>query len=37
VAVKMPPTRERTERPREPLLHLDIVIWFSMCRIGGRL
>ncbi len=33
----MPPTRDRTERPREPLLQLGIGFLGSMCRIGGRL
>lgn len=35
--VKIPPTRGKTERPRGPLLQLDIAIGISMCRIGGRL
>ena len=35
--VKMQTTCRRTERPRGPLLHPDIVIWCGMCRIGGRL
>ncbi len=29
-AVKMPLTRIGTERPREPLLQLDIGFWWSM-------
>ena len=33
----MPLTRERTERPREPLLQPGLVDRVSMCRIGGRL
>jgi hypothetical protein len=33
----MPSTREKTERPRAPLLQLDIGFWIRMCRIGGRL
>ena len=30
-------TRDRTERPRAALLHLDIGFWHTLCRIGGRL
>lgn len=37
VAVKMPFTRNKTERPREPLLYFDTGFCFSMCRITGRL
>ncbi len=37
VSVKMPITRNGTERPREPLLQLHIVLEYRMCRIGGRL
>ena len=36
VSVKMPITRNGTERPREPLLQLHIVLDYKMCRIGGR-
>ena len=36
VPVKMPVTRDWTERPREPLLQPDIGFWQGMCRIGGR-
>jgi hypothetical protein len=32
----MPPTRDRTERPREPLLQLGIGFLDLLCRIGGR-
>jgi hypothetical protein len=35
--VKMPITRSKTERPREPLLQLDIGVWDILSRIGGRL
>ena len=27
----------RTERPRAPLLQLDVGFWYLLCRIGGRL
>ena len=37
VSVKMPITRRKTERPREPLLQLDIGVWDALSRIGGRL
>lgn len=37
VTVKMPFTRNGTERPREPSLQLNIDIGYVMCRIGGRL
>ena len=37
VAVKMPCTHGKTERPREPLLQLDIGVRYSLLRIGGRL
>jgi hypothetical protein len=37
VSVKMPSTRGWTERPREPLLQLDIGVWGTLSRIGGRL
>ena len=37
VSEKMPVTRNGTERPREPLLQLHIVLEYKMCRIGGRL
>ena len=37
VSVKTPVTRNGTERPREPLLQLNIGIGWTMCRIGGRL
>jgi hypothetical protein len=37
VSVKMPITRNGTERPREPLLQLHIVLEYRMCRIAGRL
>jgi len=30
-------TRIRTERPRGPLLQLDVGSWFGLCRIGGSL
>jgi hypothetical protein len=33
----MPSTRRKTERPREPLLQLDIEVWGVLSRIGGRL
>ena len=33
--VKMPATRDRTKRPHEALLQLDIGIFFHMFRIGG--
>ena len=36
VSVKMPVTRNGTERPREPLLQLHIGSGYRMCRIGGR-
>ena len=28
---------DRTERPRGPLLQLDIGSWYALCRIGGSL
>ena len=37
VPVKTPATRSGTERPRAPLLQLDIGFGQGMCRIGGRL
>ena len=37
VSVKMPITRNGTERPREPSLQLNIDFGQVMCRIGGRL
>ena len=37
VWVKMPITRDRTERPRRALLQLGIELWQYMYRIGGRL
>src|SRR2546423_1647699 len=37
VSVKMPSTRGKTERPREPLLQPDIGVWGISLRIGGRL
>ena len=33
VAVKMPPTRNGTKRPREPLLYLSAESVHRMCRI----
>jgi len=27
----------RTERPRGPLLQLDVELWYGLCRIGGSL
>ena len=33
----MPPTRNGTKRPREPLLYLSAESGQRMCRIGGRL
>ena len=35
--VKMPATRDRTKRPREALLQLDIGTLFLMFSIGGSL
>jgi hypothetical protein len=35
--VKMPVTRDWTERPRGALLQLDVGFWCILCRIGGRL
>jgi hypothetical protein len=35
--VKMPSTRRKTERPRAPLLQLDIGVRNISLRIGGRL
>ena len=32
----MPPTRNGTKRPREPLLYLSAESGQRMCRIGGR-
>ena len=29
-------TRNKTERPRAPLLQLGIEFWDNLCRIGGR-
>ena len=37
VPVKMPVTRDKTERPHGALLQLDIGFWYEMYRIGGRL
>ena len=37
IAVKIPFTRGKTERPREPLLQLGIEFWNMVCRIGRRL
>jgi hypothetical protein len=37
VAVKMPPTRSRTERPYAPLLHAVTVVSVSMLSVSGRL
>src|SRR5262245_39368808 len=37
VSVKIPSTRRKTERPREPLLQLDIGVRNISLRIGGRL
>src|SRR6267378_3692479 len=37
VSVKMPSTRGWTERPRAPLLQLDVGVWDSLSRIGGWL
>ena len=34
--VKMPATHSWTKRPREALLQLDIELFSSMFRIGGR-
>ena len=36
VPVKTPVTRDRTERPREPLLQLNIGSGYNMRSIGGR-
>ena len=36
-SVKMPGTRRKTERPREPLLYPGIDDSGTMCRIGGSL
>jgi hypothetical protein len=35
--VKIPHTRGKTERPREPLLYPGIDAWHILRRIGGRL
>jgi hypothetical protein len=35
--VKIPLSRGKTERPREPLLQPGIDAWHDMRRIGGRL
>src|SRR5207249_3183548 len=32
----MPSTRGWTERPREPLLQLDVGVWGVLSRIGGK-
>jgi hypothetical protein len=37
VSVKIPTTYGKTERPREPLLQLDIGVRDISLRIGGRL
>jgi hypothetical protein len=37
IGVKMPRTRGKTERPREPLLQLGTGFRTCLCRIGGRL
>ena len=37
VPVKMPVTRDKTERPHGALLQLEIGFWYIMYRIGGRL
>ena len=37
MAVKMPPTRSRTERPYAPLLHAVTVVSVSMLSVSGRL
>ena len=36
LGVKIPFTRGKTERPREPLLQLDTVFRVNLRRIGGR-
>ena len=36
-AVKMPPTRNGTKRPREPSLQLSAGVGRTVRRIGGRL
>ena len=37
MAVKIPSTRGKTERPRAPLLQLGSELGKDLCRIGGRL
>ena len=37
MAVKMPPTRSRTERPYAPLLYAVTVVSISMLSVSGRL
>ena len=37
LVVKIPHTRGKTERPREPLLYPDTGAGYYMRRIGGRL
>jgi len=37
VRVKMLVSCIRTERPRGPLLQLDVELWYGLCRIGGSL
>src|SRR4029078_2871169 len=37
VRVKMLVSCRRTERPRGPLLQLDVGLWYVLCSIGGRL
>ncbi len=37
VAVKMPPTRSRTERPRAPLLYAVTGFLFKILSVSGRL
>ena len=37
VPVKMPVTRDKTERPHGALLQLDIEFRYFMYRIGGKL
>ena len=36
LGVKIPFTRGKTERPREPLLQLGTGLRACLCRIGGR-
>jgi hypothetical protein len=37
MAVKMPSTHDKTERPRGALLQLGIGLGLKLCSIGGRL